>query len=131
MLDLRSVDFNLHRSKKDERMIAVSGIEVRMNGKGASSLSVGDGEVRGKGSGVGPAIAAAREMQGLSRTQLAEALRISKEELGLIEKGRKDASPETLLALAQGLNMQVEITIDVVPDYTMSIRFKKMRGEKK
>ena len=131
MLDLRSVDFNLHRSKKDERMIAVSGIEVRMNGKGASSLSVGDGEVRGKGSGVGPAIAAAREMQGLSRTQLAEALRISEEELGLIEKGRKDASPETLLALAQGLNMQVEITIDVVPDYTMSIRFKKMRGEKK
>ena len=108
----------------------MSGIEVRMNGKGASSLSVGVGEVRGKGSGVGPAIAAAREMQGLSRTQLAEALRISKEELGLIEKGRKDASPETLLALAQGLNMQVEIAIDVVPDYTMSIKFKKMRGEK-
>ena len=131
MLDLRLVDFNLHRGKKDERMIAVSGIEVRMNGKGASSLSVGDGEVRGKGSGVGPAIAAAREMQGLSRDQLAEALRISVEELGLIEKGRKDASPETLLALAQGLNMQVEITVDVVPDYTMSIRFKKLRGEKK
>lgn len=131
MLDLRLVDFYLHRGKKDERMIAVSGIEVRMNGKGASSLSVGVGEVRGKGSGVGPAIAAAREMQGLSRTQLAEALRISEEELGLIEKGRKDASPETLLALAQGLNMQVEIAIDVVPDYTMSIKFKKMRGEKK
>ena len=131
MLDLRLVDFNLHRSKKDERMIAVSGIEVRMNGKGASSLSVGDGEVRGKGSGVGPAIAAAREMQGLSRDQLAKALRISEEELGLIEKGRKDASPEALLVLAQSLNMQVEITIDVVPDYTMSIMFKKMRGEKK
>ena len=77
MLDLRLVDFNLHRGKKDERMIAVSGIEVRMNGKGASSLSVGVGEVRGKGSGVGPAIAVAREMQGLPRNQLAEALRIS------------------------------------------------------
>ena len=109
----------------------MSVIEVRMSGTSEQSLSIGVGEVRGKGRGVGPAIAAAREMQDLSKEQLAEALGITTDELEQIEEGHRDASPDALLKLAQGLNMQVEITIDVVPDYTMSIKFKKMRGEKK
>ena len=131
MLGLRRTDRDLAGAKYDEGMTTMCGIEVRMSGKSACALGVSDSEVRGKGSGVGPAIAAAREMQGLSKEQLAQALGIGPDELAQIEKGRREVSADILLKLARGLNMQTEITIDTARDHAMGVKFKKLKGEKK
>ena len=103
----------------------MSGIAVHINGKKDSSLFKVSKEVRGKGDGVGPAIAGARELVGLTREQLAEETGIPTEELTLIETGKKAVAPEQLLKLAEGLKLQMELTFDMEPNYTMGVKFKK------
>ena len=103
----------------------MSGIAVHINGKNSSSLFKTSGEVRGKGDGVGPAIAGARELVGMTCEQLAEEIGIPCDELALIEAGEKQVAPELLLKLAEGLKLQMELTFDMEPEFTMGVKFKK------
>lgn len=103
----------------------MTGIEVRMKGKKGSSLFGSGTEVGGKGDGIGPAITGARELVGLTRDQLAEKIGIPATELELVELGKKEATPELLLKLAEGLKMKMELTFDTKPEVTMGVKFKK------
>ncbi len=103
----------------------MTGIEVRMKDKKGSHLFKSETEVGGKGDGVGPAIAGARELAGLTREQLAEKIGIPASELEMIEMGKEEPTADLLLKLAGGLKMKMELTFDMNPDTTMGVKFKK------
>jgi transcriptional regulator with XRE-family HTH domain len=53
-----------------------------------------------------------RIQAGLNKTELARKIGISKSYMGLLERGRANASPRVLKRLAEGLNCEV---IDLMP----------------
>ena len=57
---------------------------------------------------IGPRIAALRRARGLSQAELAQRIRVSPRALGMYEQGRREPSAETMVALAEAL----EVTTD-------------------
>ena len=57
---------------------------------------------------IGPRIAALRRERGMSQSELAAAIGVSPSALGMYEQGRREPSADTMVALAQSL----EVTTD-------------------
>jgi transcriptional regulator with XRE-family HTH domain len=60
---------------------------------------------------LGEAIRQMREQYGMSRSELAAATGIERERLDVIEAGQLDPTYDVLLALAEGLGVQIEALV--------------------
>lgn len=103
----------------------MSSIEVQVKRKDGTSVLKTEDKVQGSGSGIGPAVAAARELQGLTVDQLSECSGIPATTISKIESGEEGISTDQLLALAKGLQMKMDVSFDMKSDAGITVTFKK------
>ena len=79
---------------------------------------------------IGARIAALRRKQGLSQTQLAQAVGVSPSAIGMYEQGRREPSAALLVALAQQFDVSTDYLLTGRPNRTELSMLRQLISER-